>query len=96
MLEQEGTYDAIDTPLLPGYLVAPESIASIPLLTETWDVLEEAFSSVHDLADFVATRTSLELLQLTDCPQTTVDVAITVPSWCWNTEKGLFKVTEPT
>ena len=96
MLEQEGTYDAIDTPLLPGYLVAPESIASIPLLTETWDVLEEVFSSVHDLADFVATRTSLELLQLTDCPQTTVDVAITVPSWCWSTEKGLFKVTEPT
>ncbi len=96
MLEQEGTYGAIDTPLLAGCLVAPESITSIPLLTETWDVLEEAFSSTHDLAEFIATGTALELLQLTDCPQATVDVAITVPAWCRSTDGGLFKVTEPT
>ncbi len=80
-LDTDPEPDFIDYPLLPGRLRDPHSVATIPFLTETWGVLESAFPAIDDLAEALGTGTALELLQLTGCPQTVLDVAITAPSW---------------
>ena len=73
--------DFIDLPLLPGRLRDHNSVNTIPFLTETWEVLESTFPAIEDLAETLGTGTALELFQLTGCPQTVLDVAITAPSW---------------
>ncbi len=73
--------DFVDVPLLPGRLRDPRSIATIPFLTETWEVLDSILPSDEDLAEFLGTSTALDLLQLADCPQVVLDVAITARSW---------------
>ncbi len=80
-LDTDPEPDFIDYPLLPGRLRDPHSITTIPFLTGTWDILESAFPTIDDLAEALGTATALELLQLTGCTQTVLDVAITAPSW---------------
>jgi len=95
LLEHAQERDAIDTPLLPGRLVDPEAVARIPLLAATWETLEDALPSIHDIAEFMGTGTALDLLQLTESPSATLDVAITAPSWCRRSEHGLLEIVEP-
>lgn len=95
LLEDSRTHDAIDMPLLTRRIEDPNAVAHLPLLTRTWEALEEGFDSNHDLAEFLATGTGLDLLQLTGCPQSTIDVAITVPSWSRNTTRGHLRIAKP-
>lgn len=80
-LDTDQASSFMDTPLLPGRLHHPQPVSNFPLLVESWKTLEATFTSPEGIAEVFGTATALELLQLTGCAQTTLDVAITLPSW---------------
>jgi len=80
ILQDEPLPHWIDLPVLTGHLQRPDDVAQIPFLVSTWEVLTDRIGGPRDVARALGS-TALELLTITNCSMTVLDVAITAPSW---------------
>ena len=86
----------LETPLLNLAQTKPlRGLESVPFLVTTWELLLSRFGSYREIERELPLLTGSELMLRLDCLRSTLDIAVTFPSWVHQNESGELKIIKP-
>ncbi len=86
----------LETPLLNLSQTQPlKDLKSVPFLATTWELLLSRFGSYGEIERELPRLTGSELMLRLNCLRASLDIAVTLPSWVRQDERGELKVIKP-
>ena len=86
----------LETPLLNLAQTKPlRGLKSVPFLVTTWELLLSRFGSYSEIERELPLLTGSELMLRLNCLRASLDIAVTLPSWVHQDERGELKVISP-